>query len=130
MELRVQELWFSFRGRATRSDYCLRTWLPLTVLSLMLNKFALEASRQGEMSPAVIASLVFSLFAIWPSAAVAIKRLHDRGKPGWWLLLIFVPLIGAIYLLVEVGFLRGTVGGNRFGSDPLGGEAAMELDAE
>jgi uncharacterized membrane protein YhaH (DUF805 family) len=45
-----------------------------------------------------------------PSILVDIKRWHDRDKSGWWMPILFVPIIGAIWL-----FLAGTPGPNRFG---------------
>jgi uncharacterized membrane protein YhaH (DUF805 family) len=79
----------------------------------------------------------------WCYAAVSIKRLHDRNKSGWWMIPFIVAsglygqfghwlgdswaaaLIGwPIYMcfswgLVEMCFLKGTPGPNRFGPDPL-----------
>ena len=90
--------------------------------------------------------IVFIAFTLvsWISAfAVGVKRLHDRDKSGWWVLLFYLapsvlgsmantgehPLAGfvlglasfviSIWALVEIGFLRGTVGPNRYGLDPL-----------
>ena len=90
--------------------------------------------------------IVFIAFTVvsWISAfAVGVKRLHDRDKSGWWILLFYLapsvlgsiantseqPLAGfilgvgsfviSIWALVELGFLRGTVGPNRYGPDPL-----------
>jgi uncharacterized membrane protein YhaH (DUF805 family) len=50
---------------------------------------------------------------------VQIKRWHDRDKSGWWVLINFVPCIGFFWALIELGFLPGTTGENRFGPDPL-----------
>lgn len=50
------------------------------------------------------------------------KAAADRNNRGWWLLLVFVPLLGwivGLLLLIECGFLKGTSGTNRFGPDPL-----------
>jgi len=49
---------------------------------------------------------------------VAVRRLHDLDRSGWWICLAFIPLIGAIILIVWF-CTRGTVGPNRFGPDPL-----------
>ena len=58
------------------------------------------------------------VLAMWINIAVTIKRYHDRGKPGVWFLMMFVPYIGSIWILVECGFLRGTAGPNGYdGSD-------------
>jgi uncharacterized membrane protein YhaH (DUF805 family) len=35
-----------------------------------------------------------------PSLAAAVRRLHDTGRSGWWLLLNFIPFIGFIIVLV------------------------------
>lgn len=62
---------------------------------------------------------VISLILVYPSLAVDVKRLHDRGKSGWWILLLLIPFIGAVWFVVELGCLSGTPGTNRFGPDPL-----------
>ena len=66
-----------------------------------------------------ILGALFSLIALWPSLAVYAKRWHDRGKSGWWTLIILIPIVGAIWMLVECGFLKGTDGANDFGADPV-----------
>ena len=66
-----------------------------------------------------IVILVFGVVATWISIAVAVKRYHDRNKSGWWVLIVFVPIIGGLWYLIECGFLRGTPGPNNYGPDPL-----------
>jgi uncharacterized membrane protein YhaH (DUF805 family) len=56
-----------------------------------------------------------------PGLALGFRRLHDRNKSAWWLLLWFLPVIGWIIMFVWMYCLRGTAGDNRFGPDPLGG---------
>ena len=67
--------------------------------------------------------IVLWLATFIPSLSVTVRRLHDLDKSGWWLLIILVPLIGAIVLLVFM-CIEGTRGANRFGADPLAGERA------
>ena len=55
---------------------------------------------------------------IYPAVVVNIKRFHDRNKSGWWVLIALIPLVGALWIVIECGFLRGTVGDNRYGPDP------------
>lgn len=62
---------------------------------------------------------LWSLLFLYPALAVTTKRWHDRDKSGWWSLILLVPVIGAIWMTVECGFLHGTDGLNRFGPDPL-----------
>ena len=58
-------------------------------------------------------------FLVWSGICVGIKRCHDRERSGWFLLVSLIPFIGAIWLTIELYFLRGTVGPNKFGEDPL-----------
>ena len=58
---------------------------------------------------------IFALLSLIPAIIVHIKRFHDRDKSGWWVLIGLVPIIGAIWLLIELGFFKGTPGPNRFG---------------
>ena len=48
-----------------------------------------------------------------------VKRWHDRGKSGWWVLIALIPLVGPIWAIIETGFLPGTSGPNEYGPDPL-----------
>ncbi len=50
-----------------------------------------------------------------------IKRCHDRGKSGWWCLLLAIPIVGLIWAIVDLGILEGTPGDNEYGPDPLKG---------
>jgi uncharacterized membrane protein YhaH (DUF805 family) len=81
---------------------------------------AAAAAAAASMSKMIAPLGILVLLTLWPSLAMYTKRWHDRDKSGWWTLIILVPIIGSIWLLVELGFLRGTDGPNRFGDDPLG----------
>lgn len=63
--------------------------------------------------------LITLLVLAWIALAVAAKRWHDRNKSAVWVLFAFVPIIGQIWALVELGFIKGTKGHNRFGPDPI-----------
>ena len=65
---------------------------------------------------------IYALAVLIPSIAVSVRRLHDTGRSGWWLLIILIPLIGAIVLLVF--FLQDSKPGeNQFGANPKGATA-------
>jgi hypothetical protein len=66
------------------------------------------AGRPGEPEAMVALALI-------PSIIVYIKRFHDRDKSGWWVLIGLIPIIGAIWLLIVLGFLNGPPGPNRSG---------------
>ncbi len=115
--------WFllSFDGRITRSAYWLKFVLPYLVIAVVLG--ILDAILGMQAEGVGLLGGLFGLAAIWPSIAVGAKRCHDRGRSGWFQLILLIPVVGVIWLLVEVGFLRGTMGENRFGPDPLDGVA-------
>lgn len=120
----------SFSGRLNRQPF----WLGLVlVIVIELVVFYLVSSLFGTFTPTgdpanygmqfspvgwVILAILY-VAVVWVGLALQIKRWHDRNKSGWWVLISLVPLIGAIWFLVECGFLRGTEGPNRFGPDPL-----------
>ena len=74
------------------------------------------------------AETAINLVLLWPAIAVAAKRWHDRGKSAWWQLIVLLPLIGLLWMVVELGGLRGTRGANRFGPEPRDGDAQREQE--
>src|SRR5262245_29525103 len=60
---------------------------------------------------------VYGLAVLLPGLAVAVRRLHDTARSGWWILIALVPFIGGIWLLVLM-CLEGTSGPNQYGADP------------
>ncbi|WP_313808943.1 DUF805 domain-containing protein [Sphingobium sp.] len=61
---------------------------------------------------------LFALAMLIPNIAVSVRRLHDGDRSGWWLLIVFFPIIGSIVLLIFF-IMGGTRGPNRFGPDPV-----------
>jgi uncharacterized membrane protein YhaH (DUF805 family) len=108
---------FSFQGRISRYQYWVMYFLPYFLISVALTiaDLAIGASE----SHARVLSGIFSIAALWPSLAIGVKRCHDRDRSGWFILVGLIPLLGAIWLFVELGCLRGTIGSNRFGPDPV-----------
>ncbi len=64
----------------------------------------------------------------WIFYALMAKRWHDRERSKIWTLLILPPIAGPIWTFIELGFLRGTEGPNRFGSDPTGDIRAVNIN--
>lgn len=101
-----------FPGRSARSEYWY--WVLFTVLgSIVAGIIDLALSEP-------VIDALFGLATILPSLAVAVRRLHDLDRTGWWIFIGLIPLIGWIILIIWY-CTRGTVGPNRFGPDPLGG---------
>ena len=110
-------LLFSFKGRISRQPYWLFT---LGMLAIMLFPAYFFFGFGTDTADTYVDIMSFAF--LWPVLAVQAKRWHDRDKSAWWILINLIPLIGFIWSLVENGFLQGTSGTNRFGSDPLGHE--------
>jgi uncharacterized membrane protein YhaH (DUF805 family) len=106
--------WFSFRGRIPRRTYWLLYVLPIAASGLVAQILDGALGAEG-----VLAGLV-GLVTFVASFAGYVKRCHDRDHSGWFLLVGLIPVVGWIWLFIEVGCLRGTIGPNRFGPDPLG----------
>jgi uncharacterized membrane protein YhaH (DUF805 family) len=99
----------TFSGRSSRPAYW---WFYLfnilALVAALLVDYALGTS-----------GILYALAAIvllLPNLAVAVRRLHDSGHSGWWLLIAIVPLIGAIVLLVFT--LQGSEPPNQWGAVP------------
>jgi len=109
--------YFTFSGRASRSEYwlCVVAYIVLYIVAMILDfSFGLWSEESGIGT----FSAILSVALLVPITAVAVRRLHDTNRVGWWYLIIFVPLIGGIALIVMF-CLKGTDGDNRFGPNPL-----------
>jgi uncharacterized membrane protein YhaH (DUF805 family) len=103
-----------FSGRAARSEYWY--WVLFAILvDIATNLIDAGIGSTGHFG---VVSIVAGLILLLPGIAVSARRLHDRDKSGWFLLLGLIPLVGPIILIVWF-CMRGTIGPNRFGPDPL-----------
>ena len=99
-----------FRSRSRRSEYWYWT------LFALLGGFVLAIV--DELTTGYLLGTVFSLATFLPGLAVAVRRLHDIDKSGWWILLGFVVIIG--WIILFIWYVReGTRGDNRFGTEPV-----------
>jgi uncharacterized membrane protein YhaH (DUF805 family) len=101
-----------FTGRARRAEYW-SFWLVNFVIIVVLSVVG------GFLGRAVGSFLVgiYSLAVLVPHLAVAVRRLHDTGKSGWWVLILLVPFVGWIALLILL-VLEGQPGDNEYGPNP------------
>ena len=107
------EKYATFSGRAPRSEYWYLTLFGY-LLSLLIF-FIGYTFNSPELMMGI--SLVVCLIFFVPGLAVSIRRLHDTGRSGWWLLLAFIPYIGSIALLII--FCIGSDDDNKYGPNPL-----------
>lgn len=114
---RVLSNYATFSGRAPRAEFW---WWWLAVLITLLITSIIDAMifGTGPESGQPISMLV-SLGLLLPNIAVAVRRMHDIGKSGWWLLLAFIPLIGGL-ILIYFYVQPSQEGSNDFGApNPL-----------
>ena len=96
-----------FQGRAARPEYW--WWVLFVVVAALVLQLIDRILFGGS---GVLAGL-FQLATLLPALAVAVRRLHDTDRSGWFLLLAFIPVIGALVLLYFL-VQPGTPGPNRF----------------
>jgi uncharacterized membrane protein YhaH (DUF805 family) len=111
-----------FGGRSRRKEYWMFTLfnmviaIVLTILSVVFRESGIAVIFSG-------LSLIYGLAAFIPGLAVTVRRLHDTGKSGWWVLIALVPLIGLVLIVFMV--LDSDPAANQYGPNPkLGLQAA------
>jgi uncharacterized membrane protein YhaH (DUF805 family) len=142
----VTTLLLSLNGRISRSSFWIGT---LIIVAISFAATYLILVIVGISDEAVLLSMLVAFALAYPSYALMAKRFQDRDKPGWTALFAIVPVyainllqtfsvidpyaptplyhaldyaaIGiGLWVLVELGFFKGTQGPNRYGPDPLG----------
>jgi uncharacterized membrane protein YhaH (DUF805 family) len=101
-----------FTGRARRKEY----WM--FALFNVIIAIALGIIEGIVGGPGVLGGL-YGLAVLIPSIAVGVRRLHDTGRSGWWILIGLVPVIGFIVLIVFFT-TDGQPGTNQYGPNPKG----------
>ncbi len=114
--LEVLKKYTVFNGRARRSEYWYFFLFNLIISVVLAVLDHLMGMAHAAFGMGMLGTL-YSLAVLLPGLAVSVRRLHDTDRSGWWLLIAFIPLIGAIVLLIFM-VMDGSAGDNRFGSDP------------
>ncbi len=109
-----------FQGRARRSEYWY--WVLFTVVvNIVLTSIdrAIFGVDENGISRSVLSG-IFGLAVLVPGLAVTVRRLHDVGKSGWWVLLNLIFLIGSLILIFAFLIKDSQPGTNQFGDNPKG----------
>ncbi|MBQ9253373.1 MAG: DUF805 domain-containing protein [Bacteroidales bacterium] len=98
-----------FNGRARRKEY----WM-FVLFNII---FAIVAGIIDGIIGLNLFSIIYPLVVLIPGLAVAVRRLHDIGKSGWYYLLILIPIIG--FIIILIWFCReGETTTNQWGENP------------
>ncbi|MCE9888656.1 DUF805 domain-containing protein [Kluyvera intermedia] len=132
----LQQWLFSIKGRIGRRDFWI--WIVIWAVT-MVALFSLAGGGLIDLQTAAFMLVCL----LWPTAAVTIKRLHDRGKSGLWALLMvlawmllagnwamlpsvwqwgvgrFIPTLIIVMMLTDLGAFVGTQGENKYGKETL-----------
>ena len=111
----IGRLLFDFRGRISRA---MLWWGKLMLfVYYFLVGIPLYALDHYPLAQKIVVVL-FYFSCVWSYIVLNIKRLHDRNLPGWWLLVALIPVLGFIYCSVQIIFMPGNAGRNRYGLPP------------
>ncbi|MNW25470.1 Inner membrane protein YhaI [compost metagenome] len=108
--LKVLKNYVGFSGRARRTEYWMFTLFNVIaslILTFLGNLIGVETLLSG----------IYSLAVLLPALAVTVRRLHDIGKSGWWILLSLIPIVGSIIVLVFT-CLDSESTDNQYGPNP------------
>lgn len=111
-----------FTGRSRRSEYWYFTLVNI-IISVALNIMATIT----EMSMFALLGSLVSLALFIPALAVAVRRLHDVGRSGWWYLIIFTGI--GIFVILYWFVQDSEAGANQWGPNPKTGAVAGDISS-
>ena len=88
----VRDNYVNFNGRASRQEYWMFFLFNLIFLFIAI-------SVDGYLGLGFL-TILYYLAVFFPTIAVIVRRLHDIGNSGWWILISLIPFIGSIWLIV------------------------------
>ncbi|MDR1007026.1 MAG: DUF805 domain-containing protein [Campylobacteraceae bacterium] len=112
----IKNHYFDFEGRERRKAYWLFVLFSF-IVSIIIN--IVDAFTLANIIGVPVLGLVFSLAIFLPSLGLAVRRLHDIGKSGWWVLITLVPLVGGIWFII-LAATDSQKGNNQYGPNPKG----------
>lgn len=116
--LEVLRKYATFDGRAHRTEFWMFVLVNI-IVSIGLNIVDAIIGTDGALGAGLLSS-IYALAILIPTLAVAVRRLHDIGRSGWWLLIALIPIVGFIILIVWYA-TKGERAANRYGPNPWDG---------
>ena len=112
-----------FKGRARRKEYWMYSLFQVLIgFSLYLISFifftnVLDYDNEKGLYSSLLLFALFLMLHFIPNIAIAVRRLHDTGKSGWWYLLSLIPYIGPFILFILL-VLESSEEENQWGVNP------------
>lgn len=119
--LKVLKMYANFSGRARRKEYWMFTLFHYLAIIILFVIDGITGSLDSESGFGLLSAL-YILGTIIPGLAVTVRRLHDSGRTGWWLLLYFIPLIGPLTIFIFTVF-DSDLSTNEYGDNPKTSQA-------
>ncbi|MBA3907204.1 MAG: DUF805 domain-containing protein [Pseudonocardiales bacterium] len=113
----LQQRYAQFSGRSRRSEFWFFVLFSAIVRAIANILDAILHTGNPNTGGGLVSTLVL-LALLVPSLAVAVRRLHDTGRSGWWLLIALIPLVGIIVLIVW--WAQDGHSDNQYGPNPKG----------
>ncbi|BDD12060.1 hypothetical protein FUAX_44920 (plasmid) [Fulvitalea axinellae] len=114
--LQVLKQYATFNERASRQEYWVFALYNITFVALAIVLDNMFGIAMPEFGYGPIYGL-YTLAVLIPGLAVAVRRLHDVGKSGWMIFIAFIPIVGAIWLIVLMA-TKSNAGENQYGAEP------------
>jgi len=121
--LEVFKKYAVFSGRSRRKEYWYFVLFNLIACIILAIIDVLTGTYSAHTGMGLLGA-VYGLAVLVPGIAVSVRRLHDTGRSGWWLLLAFIPVIGGLVLLIFM-LQDSKPGENQYGPNP---KAAFTLN--
>ena len=125
--VKVLQQYADFEGRARRKEYWMFTLVNFLITMALQALTFMVAGMNPESTLGLFLSGILGLYGLAvfiPSLAVGVRRLHDTGRSGWWLLISLVPVVGIIVLIVFL-VQDSQNETNQYGENPKGVDRAV-----
>ncbi|HEY1437655.1 MAG TPA: DUF805 domain-containing protein [Casimicrobiaceae bacterium] len=121
--LQALKKYADFSGRARRREYWFFVLFNI-IISVVLTGCDVLVGTYSAAASIGILSGIYTLAVLIPGIAVTVRRLHDTGRSGWWILIVLVPIVGWIVLLIFM-LIDSQPEQNAYGSSPKAAESTV-----
>ena len=121
--LQALKKYATFSGRARRKEYWMYILFYVLILLALTIVDGLIGTRIADAGLGILTA-IYALAVLIPTLAVTVRRLHDTGRSGWWILIQLIPLVG-VFILLYFLVSDSNPGQNAYGPSPKEGEVAL-----